>query len=157
MTQPRENTAPRPTEEVGRGDLLLLLAVGAEQGAYDFDAIRAMKGSFMVSQRGRPEWRRKYDFRPYDYGPFDASVYRARDRLITTGLLEVKPGYHEAYVVTEQGRLRARELEEQLGATDAGWLKSVGRWTTSRSFAELLREIYAEFPEFATRSIARLG
>lgn len=61
-----EGSARQTTQE----DLLLLLAAGAD-GRYDLDPIRLMKGCFIVSQGGRPEWQGLYDFRPYDYGPFD--------------------------------------------------------------------------------------
>lgn len=140
---------------VGRDDLLLLMAKGAEEGAYPFDAIRAMKSSFIVSQRGLTEWRQIFDFRPYDYGPFDASVYRSRDSLVAQGLLELQPGSYDATCLTEAGQRRAQELEGQLGPS-ADWLKQIGRWASSRSFAQLLREVYSEYPDFAARSIARI-
>jgi hypothetical protein len=38
-----------------------------------------MKGCFLVSQRGRADWRTLFNFKPYDYGPFDRGVYAARD------------------------------------------------------------------------------
>jgi hypothetical protein len=141
---------------VGRDDLLLLMAKGAEEGAYPFDAIRAMKSSFIVSQRGLTEWRQLFDFRPYDYGPFDASVYRSRDSLVAQGLLEVQPGTHDATRLTANGQQRALDLEAQLGPS-ADWLKQIGHWASSRSFAQLLREVYSEYPDFAARSIARIA
>ena len=42
---------------VDREDLILLLADGAV-GPYDLDPIRLMKGCFIISQAGRPSWRR---------------------------------------------------------------------------------------------------
>lgn len=141
---------------VGRDDLLLLMAKGAEEGTYPFDAIRTMKSSFIVSQRGLTEWRDLFDFRPYDYGPFDASVYRSRDSLVAQGLLEVRPGNYDATCLTDAGQARVQELEGQLGPS-ADWLKQIGRWASSRSFAQLLREVYTEYPDFADRSIARIG
>lgn len=141
---------------VGRDDLLLLMAKGAENGTYPFDAIRAMKSSFIVSQRGLTEWRELFDFRPYDYGPFDASVYRSRDSLVAQGLLQVQAGNYDATCLTEAGQGRVKELEDQLGPS-ADWLKRIGHWASSRSFAQLLREVYSEYPDFAARSIARIG
>lgn len=139
---------------VDRDDLLLLIAKGAEDGPYPFDAIRTMKSAFIVSQRGLPEWRGLFAFQPYDYGPFDAAVYRSRDALLGQGFLQRAGGY-DACVLTDEGRGRAAQLEGWLGE-NADWLKRIGRWACSRSFAQLLREVYAEYPDFAARSIARI-
>lgn len=141
---------------LSREDILLLIAEGGEHGPYPFDAIRAMKGCFLVSQRGRSAWRNQFSFRPYDYGPFDPAVYRTRDQLIADGLLAETPGQYPGYVVTDVGRARCQRLEADDYAA-AEWLRKIGRWTTSRSFGELLREVYAKFPKYATRSIARVG
>ena len=139
---------------VDREDLLLLIAKGAEDAPYPFDAIRAMKSAFIVSQRGLSEWCGLFDFQPYDYGPFDAAVYQSRDSLLSQGLLERSGGY-DACVLTAEGQDRVRELEAQLGE-NADWLKRIGQWASSRSFAQLLREVYSEYPEFAAKSIARI-
>jgi hypothetical protein len=146
--------ADNSASTVDRDDLLLLIAKGAENAPYPFDAIRTMKSAFIVSQRGLAEWRGLFDFQPYDYGPFDSAVYRSRDSLLDQGLLERSGGY-DACVLTEGGQRRVGELEAQLGE-NANWLKGIGWWASSRSFAQLLREVYAEYPDFAARSIAHL-
>jgi hypothetical protein len=146
--------AENPPGTIDRDDLLLLIAKGAEDAPYPFDAIRTMKSAFIVSQRGLVEWRGLFDFQPYDYGPFDAAVYRSRDSLLGQGLLERTGGY-DACMLTEDGQRHVGELEARLGE-NADWLKRIGRWASSRSFAQLLREVYAEYPEYAARSIARI-
>ncbi len=134
-------------------DVVVAIADGAD-GPYHLDPIRLMKGCFLVAQRGREEWKRLFDFRPYDYGPFDQGVYRARDALVSRGLLSVTQGTrYPTYSLTEQGRARAREVARQLGQPDARWLARVGRYVSSKSFGRLLEEIYAAFPEYATRSV----
>src|SRR5947208_285620 len=100
-----------------------------------------MKGSFVISQGGRPAWRSLFQFRAYDYGPFDTRVYTARDHLLRDGLLtEEKPGRYPTYSLTELGRARVEDLEETLGPHDANWVRSVGRYVTSKSFTRLLDE-----------------
>ena len=37
-------------------DVLLLIAAGAD-GPYGLDPVRIMKGAFLASQKGLPEWR----------------------------------------------------------------------------------------------------
>lgn len=145
-----------PETSPNREDFLLLIAEGAEGGTYPFDAIRAVKGCFLVAERGRPAWRQQFSFRPYDYGPFDPGVYRARDQLLAEGLLAETAGQYPGYTVTEAGRARCQQLEAEDSA-GAAWLRKIGRWTTSRAFGELLRQVYAAFPEYATQSIARVG
>lgn len=137
---------------------MLLMADGAD-GKFPLDPIRLMKGCFLVSQIGRAEWQALFAFEPYDYGPFDASVYRARDALLAKGLIdEEELGRYSEYSITEHGREQVAKLVSS-GETpqeDADWFRSIGRWVTSKSFNELLREIYEQFPGYATRSIARL-
>jgi len=148
-------STPATSRGVGLDDLLLAISLGAN-GPYDLDPIRVMKGAFLISQRGRPAWRELFNFQPYDYGPFDQSVYRARDQLVAAGYWEPHPrGRYDAYALTDEGRRRAGELE--LDAAGVDWLKRIGSYVTSRSFAQLLREIYQAYPNYAARSIANLA
>jgi hypothetical protein len=133
--------------------ILLLIANGAE-GSYGLDSIRLMKGAFLASQRGESGWGSLFDFRPYDYGPFDASVYRARDSLVARGYLRaLKESRYERYELTDAGRERVAELEHEEGGPAVDWLRRVGGYVTSRSFAQLLREVYAAYPDYAERSV----
>jgi hypothetical protein len=141
-------------QSVSPGDVLLLLADGAN-GPYELDPIRLMKGAFLVAQIGRQEWRSLFHFRAYDYGPFDVTVYRARDGLVTDGLLERDAsGQYESYALSGAGRERAAALRHELG-DDAEWVRSIGSYVTSRSFSTLIREIYEKYPQYAERSLFR--
>lgn len=136
-------------------DVVLLIAAGAD-GPYGFDPIRLMKGVFLVSQRGPEEWQGWFDFSPYSYGPFDSGVYVLRDRLLRDGLLAAEQqGRYAKYSLTEAGRRRVDYLKGEVPEKTVEWLGSIGSYVTSKSFARLLREIYATFPEYATRSVLR--
>jgi hypothetical protein len=144
--------SPVDAGRLAQEDVLLLIADGAT-GTFDLDQIRLMKGAFLVSQRGRPQWKSLFDFRPYGYGPFDSSVYRARDALIANGLLRAtQPSRYHRYELTDAGDARVDELDHALGG-DADWFRQIGRYVTTRSFSRLLDEIYAEFPLYAKRSV----
>jgi hypothetical protein len=144
--------SPVDVAQLDKEDVLLLIADGAS-GTFDLDPIRLMKGAFLVSQRGRPQWRALFDFRPYSYGPFDVSVYRARDALIANGLLRVdKARRYDSYKLTGAGQGRVGELEHAVG-DDANWFRQIGRYVTTRSFSRLLDEIYAAYPDYAKRSV----
>lgn len=136
-------------------EVLLMIADGGEE-TFPLDPIRVMKGAFLVSQIGAQEWRSLFNFRPYHYGPFDSSVYTARDRLLAAGLLSATPvGRYDRYAVTDSGRTYVAELEQRLSGRDADWLRQVGRYVTSRSFSQLLEEIYEKYPEYAARTVMR--
>jgi uncharacterized protein len=143
------------TTALSQDDVLLLIADGAT-GSYQLDPIRLMKGGFIVSQVGAEAWRPLFNFHPYHYGPFDSSVYGAVDRLVADGLFAATPaGRYNTYAVTDAGHQRAADLEGLVGEQSAGWLRSVGSYVTSRSFAKLLKEIYERYPDFAVNSRAR--
>jgi uncharacterized protein len=138
-----------------REDVVLLLASSAT-GRYNLDRFRLMKGCFLVSEAGQPEWKDLFSFRAYDYGPFDPSVYSVRDGLVMDGMLDVDEGArYEAYRLTPAGARRADELMSLLGEADAEWFQRLGRWLTSNSFSSIANQVYAAFPDFATRSVLR--
>jgi uncharacterized protein len=115
-----------------------------------------MKGCFLVSQRGREAWKNEFHFAPFDYGPFDRGVYRARDALVAQRLLrEDTSARYPTYELTDEGRERMDEIEEQIGPENTAWLGRVGKYVTSRSFSTLLNEIYRAYPQFAVRSVMR--
>jgi uncharacterized protein len=134
-------------------DILLLVAEGAT-GRFPLDPIRLMKGAFLAWQQGPSEWANLFDFEPYDYGPFDLSVYRSRDDLIRRGFLgAARQGRYDRYWVTAAGAQRTAQLKQTQPNEVVDFLHRVGAFVTSRSFADLLREIYATFPKFAERSV----
>lgn len=141
------------TVALSADDILLLVADGAK-GRFPLDPIRLMKGAFLAWKQGPDDWNRLFSFEPYDYGPFDSSVYRSRDDLIRAGLLgAARHGRYDRYWVTPQGERRVAQLRRQLPNQVVDFLCEVGAYVTSRSFADLLREIYGTFPEFAERSV----
>jgi hypothetical protein len=137
-----------------REDVLLLLVDGAE-GQFPIDPVRLMKGAFLVVRRGRNEWSQLFNFQAYDYGPFDSQVYDTKDFLILRGLLDVRRGRYEQYDLTDEG-LDAVEAVHARLAEDADWIRRIGNYTSTRSFDQLLDDIYTEYPEFRERSVHRL-
>jgi len=146
---------PATSDNLTQDDVLLLIADGAT-GSYPLDPIRLMKGAFLVTQLGRPAWRRLFEFRPYHYGPFDSSVYSARNRLMHAGLLDAEHvGRYPRYELTPEGDARVAQLERGAASGDADWFRQIGRYVTTRPFAQLLEEVYERYPDFAVRSVMR--
>jgi DNA-binding PadR family transcriptional regulator len=138
--------------------LLLFLSADAlgVDGPSELDPVRIQKGMFILSERGPA--RGVYTFRPYNWGPFSPQIYGDLDLLVATGLAEVEraPGRTwKRYTTTPKGERRAAALVADASGSDIKWLGKARNYVTSRSFAQLLREIYAEFPEYATESLLR--
>lgn len=139
-----------------RTDWLLLLldreALGAS-GPDALDPVRMQKGMFLLSERGPA--RGLYDFRAYDYGPFSASIYADLASLAQQGYVseEKVPGRTwSVYRVTGRGHELAVVAAQQAGAAGAAWLKQAREFLTTRSFARLLKDIYAMYPQYAVNS-----
>jgi hypothetical protein len=139
-----------------RSDWLLLLldrqALGAS-GPDELDPVRIQKGMFLLSERGPA--RGLYGFRAYDWGPFSSAIYDDLASLTREGYLteEQVPGRTwSMYRVTGRGHERALAAAGQVGMTTAAWLRQAREFLTTRSFAQLLREIYALYPQYAINS-----
>jgi hypothetical protein len=139
-----------------RTDWLLLLldreALGAS-GPDELDPVRIQKGMFLLSERGPA--RGLYGFRAYDWGPFSSAIYGDLASLTQEGYLaeERVPGRTwSVYRVTARGHERASAAAGQIGEALTAWLRQAREFLTTRSFAQVLREIYALYPEYAVNS-----
>jgi hypothetical protein len=137
------------------GWLLLLLDRDALQasGPADLDPVRVQKGMFLLSERGPA--RDLYAFRAYDWGPFSSAIYADLDSLTQQNYLEEStvPGRTwSTYRPTANGHAAAVAFAEQIGPDSAAWLRSARDFLTTRSFAQLLRDVYAAYPAYAVNS-----
>lgn len=150
-----------PSTEVGElepAELPLLLAsrnLTGPEGAFPLDRIRMQKAAFLVTRSGSGEWSSLYPYRPYNWGPYSGSLAHDVEHLQEAGLLELKRhpgGRYGSYVATPAGEERASAAWDKLSEPERRFLTDVYRYVTTRSFQRLLREIYAKFPEYATKS-----
>jgi hypothetical protein len=135
--------------------LLLLLDRGAlgSSGPDELDPVRIQKGMFLLSERGPA--RGVYTFQAYDWGPFSSAIYADLASLTRQGYLaeEKVPGRTwSTYRVTARGHERAAAAAAQVGEVATSWLRQAREFLTTRSFAQLLREIYALYPDYAVNS-----
>lgn len=135
--------------------LVLLLDRDAldASGPEELDPVRIQKGMFLLSQRGPA--RALYSFRAHDWGPFSSAIYGDLDALTRQGYLDesAMPGRAwSTYRVTPSGHELAAGKASQIGDANVRWLRSAREFLTSRSFAQLLRDIYEEYPDFAVNS-----
>lgn len=117
------------------------------------DRVRMQKAIFLLERRGPAEWRSFYEFRPYNWGPFSRDLARDLDELLAEGLMESHlPGQYEAYKTTEAGETVVDPIAAMLDTARQMYVRHVRKFVTSRSFKQLLRDVYAAYPEFAVRS-----
>lgn len=122
---------------------------------YPLDRIRMQKAIFLLVQRGSPDWAKLYDYQPYNWGPYSSQLASDIGKLQYEGLLEVEeaPGSrYGRYRTTSTGDAQARKVWADLSGPEQAFIKSVRAYVTQKSFTQLLREVYAAYPEFATQS-----
>jgi uncharacterized protein YwgA len=149
-------TGLAPGSVLQRSDWLLLLldrdVLGA-QGPDELDPVRVQKGMFLLSKRGPA--RDLYDFQAYDWGPFSSAIYTDLASLTRQGYLteeRVLGRTWSTYRVTARGHERASAAATQVGDTATAWLRQAREFLTTRSFAQLLREVYSLYPDYAVNS-----
>ena len=121
--------------------------------------VQIQKALFLFGQEvGGPVGTQYYSFVPYDYGPFDAAIYVDLRRMIHEGHVreEWNPGRSwKNYMLTGSGREAALVLESDADARLVDFLGRIVTWVKGRSFSDLLRSVYAAYPEFAVNSVFR--
>ena len=136
----------------------LLLALSKSPGG-TMSPVQIQKTLFLFGQEvGRSLGPGFYSFEPYDYGPFDAAIYVDLRRMASRGHIrgEWSPGRSwKNYTITGPGRKAARMLEHDADARLAAFLERIVTWVRRRSFSNLLRSVYATYPEFAAKSVFR--
>lgn len=128
----------------------LLLAVGAR-----IDPIQLQKTLFKFAQETAAPKSQKYDFVPYNWGPCATQLYPDLAFLRSKGYVEFEPnGDWNAYRLTATGQQLADQLRKTASDKHSvAQLDEIREWVTSRSFNQLLRDVYKEYPEFAERSL----
>ena len=143
---------------MNRSDLALAMMSQLASNAgelYPLDRIRVQKAMFLLARRGSPGWRELYRYKPYNWGPYSSQLAADMDSLVRQGLVEVEEvggSRYPRYRTTAEGEARAATVWPALQGPERDFVRSVRSYVTGRSFTQLLREVYAEYPEFATAS-----
>jgi uncharacterized protein len=128
---------------------------GSPGERYLLDRIRVQKAVFLLVKRGSPSWRNLYSYKPYDWGPYSSQLAADMDMLVSEDSLEVEaaPGSrYGRYRTTAVGEAQAFRSWERLDPSETAFIRSVRAYVTQKSFTQLLREVYAEYPSYATAS-----
>ncbi|WP_188942042.1 hypothetical protein [Nakamurella endophytica] len=113
------------------------------------------KAVFLICKRGAKSWSELFDYEPYNWGPYSSSLTAAIRGLTNRGDLETRPFPGSAYGehrTTPSGEQKAEAVWSQLAPQERQFVKAVKRYVTNTSFQKLLREVYAAFPDYASKS-----
>lgn len=138
--------------------LPLLLAadeLGAEVEREPLDRLRMQKGVFLLEMRGPRSWRDLHRFVPYDWGPYSRDLAAQVDELVDRELIfkERTAGRrYSRYRTTDAGDSEVSSILASLSQEQRNLIGEVRRYITNRSFNQLLREVYAAYPEYAGNS-----
>jgi len=97
-----------------------------------------------------------YCFTPYHYGPFDAAIYRDAETMMMQGLVAISSdGRTRYYSATPAGRRRAALLHQTAPRNAVEYLDAVVKWAQSLSFSQMIKAVYAKYPEMSVNSVFR--
>lgn len=118
------------------------------------DRVRVQKGVFLLEQRGPQSWRNLYTFRPYDWGPFSRELAADIEDMLLDDLriVDLEGFRFGEYRTTREGEQRIAEVVETLSEKTLKFVGETRRFVTTSSFSQLLRDVYAAYPEYAVRS-----
>jgi uncharacterized protein YwgA len=140
---------------VTRQDWLLMALCAAQDGR--LTPIQTQKTLFIMKMEACHQVGHDfYEFVPYNYGPFNNKIYDDVQSLHSEGsvIVEYVPGRRwQEYCATQQGRDRAQSLRQSSPAETVNFLDRVVSWVKGQSFSDLLRAVYAKYPEYAKNSV----
>lgn len=130
-----------------------LLAIAAAEGRA-LKPVQLQKTLFIVGRELRdvvgPGF---YQFRAYDYGPFSHEVYRDAELLELEQLVAIeRPNRWNQYRATPDGIARAQDLSSGVPQHARDYLQQVVSWAMDLSFQQLVRAVYARYPEMKANS-----
>ncbi len=135
---------------------ITLLVIGADPNG-GLSPIQLQKSLFIVGQTALDELPADYyEFFPYNYGPFTSEVYVIADTLEEKGLIRkvITSGENFfRYAITPDGKVKTAEIRKANPGLLCDYIDAVVQWVCSLSFDELLRAIYAKYPDFAVNSV----
>jgi hypothetical protein len=134
----------------------LLMALAHRKGQ-PMTPVQVQKAMFlMAAEAGHLVGRGFYRFVPYNYGPFDPNVYHDLDAMVQEGLVisDSSPDRNwKTYAVTPAGMRAAARSREAVNHQGLAFLEKVVDWISSLTFPQLVRSIYAKYPEFKANSV----
>jgi DNA-binding PadR family transcriptional regulator len=133
----------------------LLLALAIREGQ-PMTPVQIQKAMFLLGTEAKQLVGPKfYKFVPYNYGPFDADVYHDLDDLVAKGLVTSGSSGRswKMYAVTPAGATAAAKVAQAANERAVRYLGAAVGWVSSMSFPQLVRAIYAKYPQYKANSV----
>lgn len=139
--------------------LLMSLLFTPEQFNKELDPIRIMKGLFILTMKIPDHFlKEKYSFVPYLYGPYCSEVYDDINLLSLKGYISINKNSGQSwlyYSLSKNGEDLAKTVLTSFDDKVAKFIFHIRSFIVSNSFNDLLKKVYAAFPDFATNSVFR--
>ncbi|MCD6328573.1 hypothetical protein J7M28_13605 [bacterium] len=97
-----------------------------------------------------------YEFTPYMYGPCSFDLYGELERLQHEHLVSQVPhtvAQWASYHLTPRGETEASAIEKKADEKTVELVRSIAREVASLGFHGLLKKVYSEAPDFASRTV----
>lgn len=120
------------------------------------DRIRLMKALFLIWHRSGRTLKDYYEFTPYMYGPCSFELYTELDALQREHLVSQAPhpvSQLASYHLTPMGVSKASVIQHAASGEIVALVRSIAEEVASVSFYALLRKVYSEAPDFASRTV----
>jgi len=120
------------------------------------DRIRLMKSLFLIWHRSGRKLKGFYEFTPYRYGPCSFELYRELEHLEQQHFVSQPPHgvvRWASYYLTPAGENEASRVASKADARTVQFVGSIAREVSSLGFHALLRKVYTEAPDFASRTV----
>ena len=123
------------------------------------DPLRVMKGMFLLAQGADLPHAQAYQFLPYLYGPCSFEIYHDLDGLVAAGLVAAEQPWGRSwhlYTPTAHGHREAEHLRGQVPRAALDTLREIKQYVAFTPYRRLLRDVYRQYPEYATQSVLTL-
>lgn len=120
------------------------------------DRIRLMKALFLIWHRSGRHLEDYYEFTPYMYGPCSFDLYTELETLEQEHLVSQAPhpvAQWASYFLTPVGQSKAAAIQHVAGPQTVHLVRSIAEEVASLGFHALLRKVYSEAPDFASRTV----
>lgn len=96
-----------------------------------------------------------FTFEPYHYGPFDKGVYAQIECLSREGLAAIgmQEPFIRTYRLTPEGQELANFIYGRVDQQTQRILSNVVTWVLEQNFNQLVKAVYAAYPDMAANSI----
>ena len=119
------------------------------------EPIQIQKAMFKFSKEAPVPRMEAYQFVPYNWGPCSFDIYEDLRKLRNEKQIESVPtgsGWN-LYQLTALGHQEADKIRATADENLVNHLDETRTWVASRNFAQLLRDVYEQYPDYATESI----